>query len=84
MDSVPRLIALAEQALVLVVALSLPIVLCAAIASLLVGFVQALTQIHDGALAHLARLLAVALALSVGGPWIGLELTNFARRLFGS
>lgn len=83
MYSVHDLVTLSEHALVLVLALSLPIVLSAALASALVGLLQAITQIHDTVMAHLARLLAVAIALSVGGPWIGSELTAFARRLFG-
>jgi flagellar biosynthesis protein FliQ len=77
------LVSLSEHALVLVVALSLPIVLSAAVASIFVGIFQAFTQIHDAVLSHLARLIAVAIALSIGGPWIGSELTTFARQLLG-
>lgn len=83
MYSLHGLVTLSEHALVLVLALSLPVVLAATIASALVGLLQAITQIHDTVMAHLARLVAVAIALSIGGPWIGSELTAFARQLFG-
>jgi flagellar biosynthesis protein FliQ len=76
------LTALAEQALLLSVAVSLPVVALAALASLLVSAVQAVTQITDATLTHLPRLLVVAVALVVAGPWMGAQVVAFAVRAF--
>ena len=42
---------------------------------------QAATQVQDITLAHLPRLLAVALALVLLGPWMGAQIADFASRL---
>jgi type III secretion protein S len=73
---------LAGQALLLAVALSLPIVAAGALVSLVVATLQAATQIHDSTLAHLPRLLVVSAALLLAGKWLGSELVAFAVRAF--
>jgi flagellar biosynthesis protein FliQ len=72
----------AEQALVLTVALSLPIVGIAALVGLVVAAFQAASQVQDATLAHLPRLVAVAGALLLLGPWMGVQIATFAERLF--
>jgi type III secretory pathway component EscS len=76
------LTALAEQALLLSVAVSIPVVALAALASLLVSVVQTLTQVADSTLSHLPRLLVVTVALLVAGPWMGAQVVAFAARAF--
>lgn len=76
------LIAHAQEALMLSVMLSLPVVLAAALVSYLVGAFQAASQIQDATIAHLPRLVVVVAALVIAGPWMGHELTSFASRLF--
>ena len=76
------LTALAEQALLLSVAVSMPVVALAALSSLVVSIFSAVTQITDGTLTHLPRLLVVALALVVAGPWMGAQMVAFAVRAF--
>ena len=71
---------LAQEALLLSLALCLPVVGAAALAGLLVAIFQAATQVQDFTLAHLPRLLVVALALSLAAPWMGAELVDFTRR----
>jgi len=80
--SVRDLAALAEQALLLSVAVSIPVVALAALASLLVSVLQAVTQVTDATLAYLPRLLVVAFALVVAGPWMGAQVVEFAARAF--
>ena len=53
----------AQQALLLVVAVSLPVLGVAAIVGLLTAAIQAATQIQDPTLAHLPRLIAVVAAI---------------------
>jgi flagellar biosynthesis protein FliQ len=54
----------------------------AALASFLAAILQAVTQVHDGTLAHLPRLIAVSLTLLVVGPRIGSEIVAFTTRVF--
>jgi type III secretion HrpO family protein len=73
---------LAQEALLLGVAVSLPIVGVAALAGLIVAIFQAAMQVQDFTLAHLPRLVVVALALAIAGPWMGGQVAAFAVRAF--
>lgn len=79
--SVDHLTQVAQEALVLALAVSLPVVAIAAVVGLFVAALQAATQIQDITISHLPRLLAVALALVVLGPWMGAQIADFAARL---
>lgn len=74
----------AQQALLLVVAVSLPVLAVAALVGLVTAAVQAASQIQDPTLAHLPRLLAVVAALALLGPWMGHEVAAFAAQIFAS
>jgi type III secretion HrpO family protein len=74
----------AQQALLLVVAVSLPVLGVAAVVGLLVAAFQAASQIQDPTLAHLPRLLAVVAALALLGPWMGHEVASFAAHVFAA
>lgn len=76
------LIAHAQEALILSVILSLPVVAAAAVVSFFVGALQSASQIQDAAIAHLPRLVVVVAALVLAGPWMGHELAAFATRMF--
>jgi type III secretion HrpO family protein len=78
------LVAQAQEALLLSVAVSLPVVAVAAVVGLAVAVLQAATQIQDITLSHLPRFLAVAGALAVLGPWMGAQIATFAARIFAS
>jgi type III secretion HrpO family protein len=72
----------AQEALLLSVAVSLPVVAVAALVGLVVAVLQAATQIQDATIAHLPRFLAVAGALLLLGPWMGQQISVFAARIF--
>ena len=74
----------AQEALLLVVAVSLPILAVSAVVGMLVAALQAASQIQDPTLAHLPRLLAVALALAIMGPWMAHEVAVFAEHVFSA
>jgi type III secretion HrpO family protein len=76
------LAALGQEALLLAVAVSLPVVAIAALVGLLVAVLQAATQVQDATLAHLPRLVVVAVVLAVMAPWMGAEIAAFAVRAF--
>ena len=72
----------AQQALVLSLAVAMPVLAVAAVIGLVVAVVQAATQIQDPTISHLPRLLAVVAALAVFGPWMGRQVVAFAIRVF--
>jgi flagellar biosynthesis protein FliQ len=74
----------AQQALLLTVGVSLPVLSVAAVVGLLVAAFQAASQIRDPTLAHLPRLLAVVAALALTGAWMGHEVAAFAKQMFVS
>jgi flagellar biosynthesis protein FliQ len=71
----------AQEALLLSVAVALPVVAVAALVGLVVAVLQAATQIQDVTIAHLPRFLAVAVALALLGPWMGRQIAAFAARM---
>lgn len=79
---VSALVGHAQEALLLTVALSLPVVGVAAVVGLVVAAFQAASQVQDATIAHLPRLVAVVGALVVLGPWMGSQVAGFAERLF--
>ena len=82
--SVDDLVALAEEAWLLSVAVSIPVVAALALSSLVVSMIQTATQVADSTLAHLPRLLVGAVVLVVAGPWMGAQIVAFAARAFSS
>ena len=71
----------AQNALLLSVAVALPVLGVAALVGLVVAAFQAASQIQDPTIAHLPRLLAVIAALVVLGPWMGSQIGAFAERM---
>ena len=82
MPSLAELTTLAESALVLTIAISLPVIGVAALVGLVVAALQAVTQLQDSTIAHLPRLIAVAVVLALTAPWMGSELAAFALDAF--
>ncbi len=72
----------AQNALVLSMAIALPVLGVAAIVGLIVAAFQAASQIQDPTIAHLPRLCAVIVALVLLGPWMGSQIGAFAERMF--
>lgn len=83
MPSLGDLTTLGQQALLLSVAVALPVVGAAALVGLVVSVLQAATQVQDHTLGHLPRLLVVVAVLVATGPWIGAQIAEFALRAFG-
>jgi flagellar biosynthesis protein FliQ len=79
-----ELVTLAEQALVLSLLVSLPVLVAAAAVGLLSAIFQAATQVQDAALGHLPKFVAVTIALALAGPWMGRQILGFALHAFGA
>ena len=70
----------AVEALWLVGAVSLPILIVAAVVGLIVAALQAAPQIQDPTVAQLPRLIVVVVALAALGPWMATEIARFGER----
>jgi flagellar biosynthetic protein FliQ len=73
---------LVRQAIMLLLAVSLPVLLTALIVGLIVSVLQAVTQVTDPTLSFVPKILAVLLALAVTGPWMITMLVDFGREMF--
>lgn len=71
-----------SAALSLVLFLSLPPIVVAALVGVIVGFVQALTQIQEQTLSFGLKLAAVTVTLFVIAGWLGGALHSFALNVF--
>jgi type III secretion HrpO family protein len=78
-----ELVSLAQQALLLGVLVSLPVLVVAAAIGLLTAILQAATQVQDQALGHFPKFVGVTIALALAGPWMGRQILAFAVRAFG-
>jgi flagellar biosynthesis protein FliQ len=78
------LLNLAQSALLVAVMVALPVLAVAALVGLISALFQSATQVHDVALGHLPRFVAVALALLALGPWMGRQIVAFALQAFGA
>jgi flagellar biosynthesis protein FliQ len=76
------LVDLARRALVVAVLVSLPVVAVSALVSALVGSLQSATHATDPSVAHLPRLVVVAVVLTLAGPWMGAQIVGFASEVF--
>ncbi len=78
-ETVLRLI---REALLLVLVLSAIPVLAAMVVGLLVSLFQAATQIQEQTLTVVPKIVAVFLALGIGGLWMLRQLIQFATVLY--
>lgn len=70
------------ESMVLVMVLSLPPILVAAVVGILVSLIQALTQVQEQTVSFAIKLIAVAVTIAAMSGLLGSELVNFATKLF--
>ena len=73
-----------QRALEITLMLAAPLLLTALVTGLLVGAFQAATQINEMTLSFIPKLLALALALVVAGPWMLKIIVSYTRELIVS
>ncbi len=73
-----------RQALEMTMMLAAPLLLVALAIGLLVGIFQAATQINEMTLSFIPKLIGMAVALLVAGPWMLRELLTYTRTLIES
>lgn len=78
------MIAYTQEALWLVLILSMPPILVATAVGLIIAIVQAATQIQEQTLPQAVKLIAVMLTLLVMAGFLGTSLITFGDRMFES
>jgi flagellar biosynthetic protein FliQ len=73
-----------SRALEITLLLAAPLLLVALVTGLIVGAFQAATQINEMTLSFIPKLIAMALALVVAGPWMLKILIGYTRELIES
>ncbi len=69
-----------QQALVMLLMVSAPVLGAALVVGLLVSLFQAVTQIHEATLAFVPKLVAVIAVFAIAGPWMLTMLVEYIRR----
>ena len=75
---------LGQEALVLLLTVSLPVLLVVLVVGLLVSIFQAITQIHEATLAFVPKLIAAVAVFAIAGPWMLNTLVDYLRRTIES
>ncbi|HEY3730267.1 MAG TPA: flagellar biosynthesis protein FliQ [Steroidobacteraceae bacterium] len=75
---------IAQHAIEMTAMLAAPMLLVALTIGLLVGIFQAATQINEMTLSFIPKLIGMAAALLIAGPWMLKELVNYTRVLIES
>jgi flagellar biosynthetic protein FliQ len=75
---------LAHKTLLTTSMIAAPLLLIALIAGLVIGMLQAATQINESTLSFIPKLLLLVLTLFAAGPWILRVMIEFTRDLYAS
>jgi flagellar biosynthesis protein FliQ len=75
---------LAHKTLLVTSMVAAPLLLIALITGLVIGMLQAATQINESTLSFIPKLLMLVLTLFVAGPWILRVLIDFTRAIYAS
>jgi type III secretion protein S len=78
------IVAYTAKALLLVLILSLPPIVVAAVVGTVVSLLQALTQIQEQTLSFAIKLIAVSITIFLTSRWLGGELLLYTTALFDS
>ncbi len=73
---------IAKQAVFTCLSIAGPMLLFGLVTGLVIGLIQAVTQIHEMTLTFIPKIVAVAVALVLFMPWILARLTGFSMLAF--
>ncbi|ROR34940.1 flagellar biosynthesis protein FliQ [Inmirania thermothiophila] len=76
-----EVIDIGQRALEVMVLLAAPMLLAALLVGVVVGMLQAATQINELTLSFVPKLIVVALVLMAAGPWMLGLIVDFTREL---
>jgi flagellar biosynthetic protein FliQ len=77
-------ISLATQAMSLALKISMPLLGVGLIVGVLISIIQAVTSIQEQTLAFIPKVVAMAVVLVVGGPWMLNQLLSYTAELWMS
>ena len=77
-------ITVGQKALEVTTMLAAPLLLSALAVGLLIGMFQAATQINEMTLSFIPKLLTLAIALAIAGPWMLALIVDFTRQLISN
>lgn len=69
-----------QEALLMLLMVSAPVLGAALLVGLLVSLFQAVTQINEATLAFVPKLIAVVAVLAIAGPWMLTMMVEYIRR----
>ena len=72
----------AQEALLLLLTVSLPVLLTVMVVGLVVSIFQAVTQINESTLSFVPKMVAALVVFAVAGPWMISTIVDFIRRTF--
>lgn len=73
-----------QDALLLLLMVSAPVLLAVLAVGLVVSIFQAVTQINEATLAFVPKLVAAVAVLAIAGPWMLTMLVDYLRRILES
>jgi flagellar biosynthetic protein FliQ len=77
-------ISLATQAMSLALKISMPLLGVGLIVGVLISIIQAVTSIQEQTLAFIPKVVAMAVVLVIGGPWMLNQLLSYTSELWTS
>ena len=77
-------ISIGERALVVTSLIAAPLLLAALVAGVVIGMLQAATQINEMTLSFIPKLLVLVATIFVSGHWMLQTLIDYTRALFES
>jgi type III secretion protein S len=78
----PILTDLTYKALILILILSLPPIITAAVVGIVVSLIQAVTQVQDQTIAFAFKLIAVIITLILTVRWLGGQILVYSLNIF--
>ena len=79
-----KVLTLGQEALIMLLMVSAPVLGVVLLVGLLVSLFQAITQIHEATLAFVPKLLAAMAVFAMAGPWMLTLLVEYIRRMLTS
>lgn len=77
-------LSIGQDALIMLIMVSSPVLLAVLVVGLLVSLFQAVTQINEATLAFVPKLLVAVLVFAFAGPWMLATLVDYIRRIIES
>lgn len=77
-------VSIGQQALLMTMLVSAPLMLAALVTGLLVSIFQAATSINEMTLTFIPKLIVMFIVLILAGPWMIDTMTSYMRELFSN